>query len=248
MEGIKSEFSNENAEIFQNITDLDSIDTFLKNISEEELYKTFLSENSSFHISTPILTTNNRIQTVEKETSKQFVLLTPKKEYSLELNEPKSFSSRANKKQRITTDNKTIPKIVNERHQKRLVANKRSAQASRERKKQLKALLEERVIGLTKENSHLTISIAQLETENKVLKNEFIQLQNLIDESTSMSKFAARSQFNPNSIKSTVPSSPLAVALYIMVVLNSFGNYFSTIPLQKQIVNQSPFVNSAIVT
>ena len=81
---------------------------------------------------------------------------------------------------------------------RRLQANKKSAQASRERKKALKVELEAKLQILTRENASLHTQTTQLETENKVLKNEFIQLQNLINDSTVMSKLLNQ-QLNNNS-------------------------------------------------
>jgi len=79
------------------------------------------------------------------------------------------------------------------KYSKRLIANKKSAQASRERKKVLKVELEQKLKELATENSSLGTQITQLETENKVLKSEFVHLQRMISESPILSKMLARS-------------------------------------------------------
>jgi len=100
-----------------------------------------------------------------------------------EVKKPRKTGSRKNK----------VPKQqVDEKYLKRLEANKLSAQASRERKKQLKFTLEEQMGQLEAENKQLGTEITQLETENKVLKGEFVQLQNLIAQSPILSKLMAQ--------------------------------------------------------
>lgn len=76
-----------------------------------------------------------------------------------------------------------------EKHSRRLESNKRSAQASRERKKQLKMELEAQVTRLQTENKELQTTINELETENKILKSEFTHLQGLVSNSPLFTKF-----------------------------------------------------------
>lgn len=145
-----------------------------------------------------------------------------------------------------------------EKYQKRLQANKRSAQASRERKKALKIELEQKVEELSEENSSLGTAITELETENKVLKNEFIHLQRLIGESSILSKLMAKANVNSstsettetqtNTSASTTDSTstivdPLSQALdslapppmnttafmYLMIVMYTFSQHFSNV-------------------
>jgi len=103
----------------------------------------------------------------------------------------------------------------------------------------MKTELEGKVVSLTKENAELQIAITAMHTENKVLKEEFIQLQNMITESTSsITKLGASSSTTPlqydssnEEIKkskiSSNSSSPFATAIYLMIFLNSFGQYFN---------------------
>jgi len=110
-------------------------------------------------------------------------------------------TSKSNKKprmfkQEVKVETKVILPKREDKYQKRLQANKRSAQASRERKKALKIELEAKVEELVEENSQLGTSITELETENKVLKNEFVHLQRLISESSILSKLMARANMS----------------------------------------------------
>lgn len=127
-----------------------------------------------------------------------------------------------------------------DKYQKRLQANKRSAQASRERKKALKVELEQKVDELTEENANLGTQITELETENKVLKNEFIHLQRLICDSSILSKLMAKASSpmpssNSTQVKETDANLTLptnsnnygAAFTYLMVILYSFGQHFN---------------------
>jgi len=133
----------------------------------------------------------------------------------------------------IVKDEKKFVKGVDDKYKKRLQANKKSAQASRERKKQLKTELEIQVNYLVEENSSLGTQITELETENKVLKNEFLQLQRLISDSAILSKLMARANM---SLMPPVPETPvkpsstaqIAAWWYLMIVLYSFNHYWKT--------------------
>jgi len=139
---------------------------------------------------------------------------------------------------------------VDDKYLKRLEANKISAQASRERKKQLKNYLEEQMNTLSQENSKLGTEITQLETENKVLRSEFIQLQNLIAQSPILSKVKAQQysislptmeqleQKKLDRIQSKIdsPSLPLfapststdpSALMYLMVLMQTFNQYWN---------------------
>ena len=141
-----------------------------------------------------------------------------------------------------TTATTGAPIVQDDKYQRRLQANKKSAQASRyllfstlvmlfrERKKALKVELEQKVEILTKENAFLRTQMIQLETENRVLKNEFVQLQNTISESAIMSRAMAKqlSLLPTESVDGTVDknTAQAAATLYLMMVLHSFGQYF----------------------
>jgi len=135
-------------------------------------------------------------------------------------------------KQEFITVVPRLPKKDN----KRLQANKKSAQASRERKKALKNVLEQKVDELNQENSHLSTTITELETENKVLKNEFIHLHQLIGDSSVLSKLMdktlssqmASTSGNNASLNSNTNSTTSAF-LYMMIVLYSFNQHFRNV-------------------
>jgi len=168
------------------------------------------------------------------------------------------------KKQKIEV--KKEIKVENSKYQKRLQANKRSAQASRERKKALKVELEQRVDELTEENANLGTQITELETENKVLKNEFIHLQRLIGDSSILSKLMAKAS-TPNTIPTTtvLPTTSIAqketdfskqiqntnyngaAFTYLMVILYTFGQHFNnskSSPLSLNGVTLPPTISS----
>jgi len=232
-----TDICNEEIQAPQSYAEFLDIDNFLKDMTEDELYKSFLNDNGggeatfsslpdisnystevlpSLPIATQIATSPS--QSIS-QTPQQVQVLPVKKEVS-------SVKTSSAKKQKVE-------KQKDERYHKRLVANKKSAQASRERKKLLRGELEDKIVALTKENANLLISITAVETENKVLQNEFVQLQNMINDSTSMTKFAAMQQYNnplqydTSAALKGIVSSPMATALYMMVVLNSFSHIFN---------------------
>eukprot|EP01114_Cavostelium_apophysatum_P017004 TRINITY_DN4956_c0_g1_i1.p1 TRINITY_DN4956_c0_g1~~TRINITY_DN4956_c0_g1_i1.p1 ORF type:complete len:287 (-),score=60.95 TRINITY_DN4956_c0_g1_i1:73-933(-) len=144
-----------------------------------------------------------------------------------------------------------------DKYQKRLQANKRSAQASRERKKALKIELEQKVDELVEENAQLGTAITELETENKVLKNEFIHLQRLIGESSILTKLMARANMSllPPEVPETADgqanrnaANPTAF-FYLMIVLYTFNQHFNqmrTLPtsLPGKITGTVPSISS----
>jgi len=145
--------------------------------------------------------------------------------------------------------------VVDDKHLKRLEANKLSAQASRERKKQLKNTLEEQMADLAQENMKLATEITQLETENKVLKSEFIQLQNLIAQSPILSKFLdqqismslpalehkriqQKTEYaeQANLFAPSASTDPAAF-MYLLIVLQTFSQYFNKTNAPVQMPN-----------
>jgi len=120
-----------------------------------------------------------------------------------------------------------------------LAANKKSAQASRERKKALRVELETKFDSLKAENASLSKQITELETENKVLKGEFANLQNLIDQSAHLTKLMEKANLNAPmvSLPPTVTDNT-AAALYLMIVLKAFGHYFSSMNTFGPVVNE----------
>jgi hypothetical protein len=91
--------------------------------------------------------------------------------------------------------------------------------------------LEIKLDSLTKENAFLRDRIIEMKTENKVLKNEYVELQNLISNSKIMSNSLASTPL-PIQIDSNEPVKPnqAAAALYLMIVLHSFGGMFGKAP------------------
>jgi len=104
---------------------------------------------------------------------------------------------------------------------------------------------------LNNENTQLQTEITELETENKVLKNEFIHLQKMINDSPFFSKLLARanmtmpsvdlSYYNQNQdlAKDTLTSTNnTAVALFLAFMMNSFNNFFPSqvSPMQPSIL------------
>jgi hypothetical protein len=133
-----------------------------------------------------------------------------------------------------------------EKYFKRLEANKKSAQASRERKKHLRDELEKKLSEISAQNTKMATEITQLETENKVLKGEFIQLQKLISDSAVLSKLMERAtsmQLAANDNERTMKAAPMnytpstselssnaSAFLHLMIILQSFGHYFASMP------------------
>jgi hypothetical protein len=160
------------------------------------------------------------------------------------------------KKQKVEPQQQVVKveKVPEDKYNKRLLANKKSAQASRERKKNLRGELEQKVIDLSKENTNLQIQITEVETENKVLANEVIQLQKLIEDSTQMTKFAAMQQYNnplqfdTSRLLKPITASPVAAALYMMAILNTYGHYFTNLPSYQQHVESALQSNNNAVS
>jgi len=176
-----------------------------------------------------------------------------------EITEPQSQKKTkgrsAAKKPRISKNSKaivaqpTVKENVDDKYRNRLEANKKSAQQSRERKKNLKVDLEGTLSILTTENETISREIIEMETENRVLKGEFVQLQNMISESAVLSKMMDRitsmnipypaENIDMDKVAKSMPSSnPAPVDLfsntvdptalmYMMIVLQSFNQYFS---------------------
>jgi hypothetical protein len=130
-----------------------------------------------------------------------------------------------------------------------LEANKKSAQASRERKKMLKCTLEEQLGQLSLENSDLATQITELETENKVLKNEFIHLQQLISESPILSKLVARANmsFLPSLNLPSQPTSSNATPVVSSPTASTTNNIVvPTTPSPSSVATQNTNTDSSL--
>jgi hypothetical protein len=98
----------------------------------------------------------------------------------------------------------TTTKPKSERYVRRLEINKKAAQASRERKRQLKAELEKHFEHLRQENKELQSNLHELETENRILKNEFAHLQSIVTNTSLLTRLlqAADPKFYPQNLNS----------------------------------------------
>jgi len=233
------------------------LDSFLKNMNEDDLYTSMLYNKGDSTLESVLPPLHNEpfasditlspptstllptfalpvtIKTEPQETIAKAPFV-----FSPEVANTRSNSkTSAAKKPRVTKDKVDAPVAVaaaavapvkeDDKYHRRLQANKKSAQASRERKKALKAELEIKLESLTKENAQMRDRIIQMDTENKVLKNEFVELQNLIGNSKIMSNSLSATPL-PIQLDSaeTVKPNQAAAALYLMIVLHSFGNMF----------------------
>jgi len=160
---------------------------------------------------------------------------------------PKREARKPTRKAAAPRKTRSVKQEVDQKYQRRLEANKLSAQASRERKKQLKNILEDQMTQLEEENTSLSNEITQLETENKVLKGEFVQLQSLIAQSPVLSKLMAQQismnlptieemenmkierQLETQTVPLFTPSASTdpAAFMYLMIVLQTFSQYFA---------------------
>jgi hypothetical protein len=120
-----------------------------------------------------------------------FIIPSTVQESEIVIPEPQAEASR--KRPRSSTN--TTPKKprsakarADDKYAKRLEANKKSAQASRERRKALKSELESKLDVLVKENTDISSQLTLLETENKILRGEYTQLQSLIADATARAK------------------------------------------------------------
>jgi len=235
----------------QSFGEMLDIDSFLKTMSEEDLYRSFLEQNGNNQNMTQLESVLPPLQTLPDLSPTTLYnptmavipsLSMPNKSYvAVSQNEALNkrsaqmqVANKSTKKPRVTKDPKVKVPKEDDKYSKRLEANKKSAQASRERKKALKAELEIRLEFLTQENAELLTEITVLETENRVLKNEFMQLQNMVNESALASKLMAKqlSADLPAKFESEDPKATnnAAAAFYLMFLL-SVGQTFMKNPV-----------------
>jgi len=120
------------------------------------------------------------------------------------------------------------------KRQRRLIKNRESAQASRQRKKSRVDELERRVKDLTHENSLLKENITALTTENTQLKSEVGFLQAVVNKSGITNVFSlSPTNYNSNLVGKQQNGIPPTTTgrLVLMVVLFSFGLFFSSLGL-----------------
>jgi len=127
------------------------------------------------------------------------------------------------------------PRRDDDKYQRRLVANKRSAQASRERKKAMRNELEEKVTFLTQESASLKAEMNKVELENEMLKKEFEQIRKALSKSDLFQNIQ-----NPTSDAETPTSTSASV--YLMMVLYSFSQHLAqqAVPALQSCLPPSP--------
>eukprot|EP01117_Protostelium_nocturnum_P013353 TRINITY_DN4977_c0_g1_i1.p1 TRINITY_DN4977_c0_g1~~TRINITY_DN4977_c0_g1_i1.p1 ORF type:complete len:250 (-),score=68.58 TRINITY_DN4977_c0_g1_i1:130-879(-) len=135
-------------------------------------------------------------------------------------------------------------KTENVKKEKRLEANKRSAQASRDRKKQLKEELEEKVEVLSQEKTEISSEITRLKAENDVMKRELVSLHEMIGQSPLLSKMMERAQtqslYNINRTEPASTTSPAAAQWYTFIAMHMYLQHFNE-------TNQNQNVSAALV-
>ena len=116
---------------------------------------------------------------------------------------------RKSKNATTTTALKNDPSLANLTEEERKAEiNKRSAQASRERKRELKEYLEKRSLELKAQSSQLDLNIREAETENRVLNEELNQLKNMLQGVSQVIQFYSMSQsFSQQQVSSSLPLS-----------------------------------------
>eukprot|EP01098_Paradermamoeba_levis_P009063 TRINITY_DN3755_c0_g1_i1.p1 TRINITY_DN3755_c0_g1~~TRINITY_DN3755_c0_g1_i1.p1 ORF type:complete len:443 (-),score=138.98 TRINITY_DN3755_c0_g1_i1:243-1454(-) len=125
--------------------------------------------------------------------------------------------------------------------QKRLIKNRESAQLSRQRKKYYLEELEKKISILTGENHNLTRRLGLLEEENKTLREESLQLKNLLHSSPQLSSALTCTSVPPPTTRKTVHKeikkqvNMKTAGVYLLIVLLSFGLFFN---LKKDSISQ----------
>jgi len=113
------------------------------------------------------------------------------------------------------------------KRQRRLIKNRESAQASRQRKKSHVDDLEKKVMNLTKENSDLFHKVTNLTKENEQLKTEVTYLQNMISKSGFMDLISTGVK-KVKSLQNDVKSSSVkTTGIAFCVLLFTFGFLFN---------------------
>jgi len=113
------------------------------------------------------------------------------------------------------------------KRQRRLIKNRESAQASRQRKKSRVDELERKVNDLANENSVLKENVSALSTENAQLKSEVGFLQAVVNKSGITNMFSL-SPTNYTSNFGGKQQNGIPPGLVLMVVLFSFGLFFGS--------------------
>jgi hypothetical protein len=123
------------------------------------------------------------------------------------------------------------------KRQRRLIKNRESAQASRQRKKNYMETLEQQVATLNSENNRLREHITALGTENKNLKDEVIYLHDMIKKTPGLSTlFTAGANYMASFSKGqqNLSANVKSAGLCLMILLFSFGLFFNNMQPQQQ--------------
>ena len=123
------------------------------------------------------------------------------------------------------------------KRQRRLIKNRESAQASRQRKKNYVETLEQQVATLNGENNRLREHITALSTENKNLKDEVIYLHDMIKKTPGLSTlFTAGANYMASFSKGqqNLSANVKSAGLCLMILLFSFGLFFNNMQPQQQ--------------
>jgi hypothetical protein len=123
------------------------------------------------------------------------------------------------------------------KRQRRLIKNRESAQASRQRKKNYMETLEQQVATLNGENNRLREHITALSTENKSLKDEVIYLHDMIKKTPGLSTlFTAGANYMASFSKGqqNLSANVKSAGLCLMILLFSFGLFFNNMQPQQQ--------------
>lgn len=126
------------------------------------------------------------------------------------------------------------------KRQRRLVKNRVSALASRNRKKEETELMEDQVARLRKENMLQREQIARLESENESLKKEMVHLnQLLLGNGYLNSDVLSEMMSSISSVEIGQPSSSKVAGIAVMVLLFSFGALLGPFSFQDPILSQN---------
>jgi len=125
------------------------------------------------------------------------------------------------------------------KRQRRLIKNRESAQASRQRKKSYIDELEAEISKLKQENSFLTSQVNNLSTENRTLREELLKIQTLVKKTgttiiNSLVPKAAPTTNKPaeyatlgSSISPRGPTQKAKAGVCLLILLFSFGLFFN---------------------
>ncbi|KAG2379532.1 hypothetical protein C9374_006649 [Naegleria lovaniensis] len=105
------------------------------------------------------------------------------------------------------------------KRQRRLIKNRESAQASRERKKVYIQGLEKKVDGLAQENSDLQNHCSVLEQENEILRQRLKMLGEVVEEPTTKKR-----KMTPFAMKVPIPSNPFMLDFWSLFGMGQCNN------------------------